>query len=189
MNNVNIKYILVISIILAIATYSLGQTNETNSEFDLEGTWVYKNDSIEFQTKLSKVTILTPTQETELILGFSKLAVKNKVIYNNINRSNLVNKNRQLTIEEFSQLVKNRTIPEITVNLESMEGDYFAYTHSKKINLKLSLEEDVLVLHFLSVSNSNEFPNFIGKEDKTPKPEFYNIPEVPSTWILKRLKE
>ena len=70
-----------------------------------------------------------------------------------------------------------------------MEGNYFAYTYSRKINLKLSLEEGMLVLHFVSVSNNNEFPNLLGKEGKTKKSEFYNIPEVPSKWILKRVKK
>lgn len=97
--------------------------------------------------------------------------------------------NKNLTFEDFGKLLRKIENPEITVNFDTMEGNYFAYTHSKKINLKLSLEEDMLVLHFDSVWNNNEFPNLIGKENKTKKSEFYNIPEVPSKWILKRVEE
>lgn len=189
MKNINIKPIIVIFILLAIAKSSFGQINKTHGEFDLEGTWVYTNDSIEFQTKLSKVTIQTPTEDGELILGFSRLIVNNKVVHDNLNSSKSLKNKNNLTFEEFSKLLKDIENPEITVNLESMEGNYFAYTHSKKIRLKLSLEEDMLVLHFASVSNNNEFPNLLGKEDKKPKSEYYEIPEVPSTWILKRVEE
>lgn len=189
MKYIHLTSILVISILLSIARTSFGQTNKAPDKFDLEGTWVYTNDSIEFQTNLSKVTIQTPTKDSELILGFSKLIINNKVIYDNISSSTSIEDNKNLTFEDFGKLLRKIENPEITVNSESMEGHYFAPSYSKKIQLKLSMEENMLVLHFISVSNNNEFPNLLGKGVKIPKPEFYNIPEVPSTWILKRVKE
>lgn len=177
MNNIKLKYITLLFIIFKSTTICFSQVN-FNDNFDLEGTWIYQSENIEFQTKISEVRILVGGQQKKYLLGVGKLIVDGKVIYNNLNRLSLFDKNGYLEMTSLNELLKQKINPEIMVDAETMEGNYFAYNFSKNVKLKISFYDNMIVLNF---------PNLLNREGVNLKPDPDHIPAVPSTWILKKM--
>jgi len=158
-------------------TFAQSLANEEQL-LDLEGTWFYQDENIDFTVTLKhkKINVLE-TQRTN-VLGYIKLIVNDDLISDNLEFVKFLNSKNNFDFNEIFTINYPNRIPPVIIsyNEKGISGGIQVSDKVNAVRFTVTLKDDQM--HW-------DFTSYVSRLKKI-EPD--NIPEVPSTWILKRVE-
>lgn len=162
--------------------------NSTQNWEDLEGTWKYQDEEIEFYLILvhKKIDMSEGNFENQLI-GYSRLVNNGDIVYDNLYKIKDLSKDVYKILEVLT--VKN---PENSIDIWLKQGNNSIYGNLinkdrfSLIKIKCEYDNELLTLHFSKPHQEVIRPDIVQKREAMYA---NHIPELPSTWVLERVTE
>ncbi|MFC5624859.1 DUF6705 family protein [Algoriphagus winogradskyi] len=170
-----------LTIVFTLAASPIFAQNPKNEEklTDLEGTWFYKDERIDFTVTLVFKEVKVSETEKQFVLGYIKLIVDGNLVHNDLEFVEFLHSKDKFDFNEIF-LTKNpvRTPPVIfSSNGKGIIGGFQIYEKTKGVTIEPVFQGGNLIWNF---------PSFVGPK-RIIDPD--HIPAVPSTWVLKRVEE
>ncbi|NGZ90063.1 hypothetical protein [Psychroflexus maritimus] len=164
--------------------------NSTQNWEDLEGTWKYQDEEVEFYLILlyKQIEVRKGKIENRLI-GFTKLNHNREELYNRLNNKDFfMDKQifKPLEIYNVNKPDSKNITPDFNIALRSkgLSGTYAAMNFSSIVNVKCEFNDNTLTPHFTPPPSDVIRPDIVQKREAMYA---NHIPELPSTWVLERV--
>jgi len=173
-----ILFYLVLSLTLSNNfTFAQSLTNEERL-LDLEGTWSYQDEKIDFTVTLihKKINVLE-TQKSH-VLGYIRLIVNNDLICDNLELVEYLNSKKDFDFNEIFNVNYPKRIPPVIIssNEKAIFGGIQIPDKVNAIGLNVNFANNQLVW---------EFTHYVSRRNGSDATQIFS---VPSTWILKRVE-
>ncbi|WP_425639866.1 DUF6705 family protein [Algoriphagus yeomjeoni] len=146
---------------------------------DLEGTWFYKDERIDFTVTLIFKEVKSLEREDKFLFGYVKLIVDENLVYNDLEFVEFLYSKDKVNFKEIFDTKNLHRIPPVifSSNEKGIIGSFHIYDKPKGVTIHATFQGESLIWNF---------PSFLGPK-RIVDPD--HIPAVPSTWVLKRVEE
>ncbi|GHB33183.1 DUF6705 family protein [Mongoliitalea lutea] len=178
------KYSVNILLIIIFIALPFGKSNaqsdiQEEKLKDLEGTWIYRDERIDFEVILRNKKI-NETPEKPFLFGFIKLVVNGHQVYNNLEFVEFLESKGSFDFYEiFDGRGDRKKIPTVIFSSDDngISGSFQILDKVKAIHINVKVNENELIWNF------KRFVTPVNEVDQD------HIPAVPSTWVLQRVEE